>query len=49
VQPGDDVIVPPAGSCRVAKERMGNKEEMHFYDWFFCSNILPEETTVLEK
>ena len=29
-RPGDDVIVPPAGSCGVAKERMEEKkEEMH--------------------
>jgi peroxiredoxin (alkyl hydroperoxide reductase subunit C) len=26
-QPGDDVIVPPAGSCGVAKDRMETKEE----------------------
>ena len=25
-RPGDDVIVPPAGSCGVAKERMESKE-----------------------
>jgi len=36
-RPGDDVIVPPAGSCGVAKERMENKEEMKCYDWFFCT------------
>ena len=39
-QPGDDVIVPTAGSCGVAKERMANKEEMHCYDWFFCTKKL---------
>ena len=39
-QPGDDVIVPPAGSCGVAKDRMGNKEEMTCYDWFFCTKPL---------
>ena len=51
-QPGDDVIVPPAGSCGVAKERMENKVEMHCYDWFFCTKKLPKETvlkTVLKK
>ena len=26
-QPGDDVIVPPAGSCGTAKDRMEGKEE----------------------
>lgn len=31
-RPGDEVIVPAAGSCGVAKERMGNKDEMHCYD-----------------
>lgn len=37
-QPGDDVIVPTAGSCGVAKERMESKDEdTHCYDWFFCT------------
>ncbi|NCU39962.1 peroxiredoxin [Candidatus Falkowbacteria bacterium] len=36
-RPGDEVIVPTAGSCGVAKERMENKDEMHCYDWFFCT------------
>jgi peroxiredoxin 2/4 len=51
-KPGDDVIVPTAGSCGVAKERMENKVEMHCYDWFFCTKKLPKETvlkTVLQK
>jgi len=26
-QPGDDVIIPPPGSCSVAKERMGQKDK----------------------
>lgn len=42
-QPGDDVIVPTAGSCGVAKERMENKDEMKCYDWFFCTKKLPKE------
>jgi len=42
-QPGDDVIVPTAGSCGVAKERMDGKEEMHCYDWFFCTKKLDKE------
>lgn len=42
-QPGDDVIVPTAGSCGVAKERMEGKEEMTCYDWFFCTRPLPLE------
>lgn len=36
-QPGDDVIVPPAGSCGVAKERMESTPEgMYCLDWFLC-------------
>ena len=38
INPGDEVIVPPAGSCGVAKERMeGVDKELHCYDWFFCT------------
>ncbi len=51
-RPGDDVIVPTAGSCGVAKERMEKKEEMHCYDWFFCTKKLDKEKvlkTVLRK
>ncbi len=40
-KPGDDVIVPPAGSCGVAKERMESKEKgVKCYDWFFCTKEL---------
>ncbi|MBC8462472.1 MAG: peroxiredoxin [Deltaproteobacteria bacterium] len=42
-RPGDDVIVPPAGSCGTAKERMEGKVDMHCYDWFFCTKKLDEE------
>lgn len=42
-RPGDDVIVPPAGSCGVAKDRMDGKEDMKCYDWFFCTKKLPED------
>ena len=43
-RPGDDVIVPPAGSCGVAKERMDGKEEgVTCDDWFFCTKEVPEE------
>jgi hypothetical protein len=51
-QPGDDVIVPTAGSCGVAKERMESKDEMHCHDWFFCTKKLDKEKvlrTVLKK
>lgn len=42
-QPGEDVIVPTAGSCGVAKERMENKSDQKCYDWFFCTKKLPYE------
>jgi peroxiredoxin 2/4 len=51
-QPGDDVIVPTAGSCGVAKERMEAKEEMYCYDWFFCTKKLDKEkvmSTIIKK
>ena len=41
--PGDDVIVPPAGSCGVAKERMESKNGMTCHDWFFCTKPLSME------
>jgi peroxiredoxin (alkyl hydroperoxide reductase subunit C) len=42
-RPGDEVIVPPAGSCGVAKDRMEGKEDMKCYDWFFCTKKLSEQ------
>jgi len=51
-QPGDDVIVPTAGSCGVAKERMDNESDMTCYDWFFCTKKMPKqdiEDKVLNK
>ncbi|HEY9123962.1 MAG TPA: peroxiredoxin [Bacteroidales bacterium] len=43
-RPGDDVIVPPAGSCGVAKDRMDGKEEgVTCYDWFFCTKKIAED------
>ena len=44
-RPGDDVIVPPAGSCGTAKERMED-EDMTCYDWFFCTKKLDKETVL---
>lgn len=41
-RPGDDVIVPTAGSCGVAKERMETKD-LTCHDWFFCTKKLPKE------
>jgi peroxiredoxin 2/4 len=51
-QPGDDVIVPTAGSCGVAKERMSGKEDMKCYDWFFCTKKLDKQKifdTIMKK
>lgn len=51
-RPGDEVIVPTAGSCGVAKERMESKNEMKCYDWFFCTKPISKETiekTILKK
>jgi len=42
-RPGDDVIIPTAGSCGVAKQRMGNKKDMKCYDWFFCTRKLSKK------
>lgn len=43
-EPGDDVIVPTAGSCGVAKERMEIKDpDVTCYDWFFCTKKLSKE------
>lgn len=43
-QPGDDVIIPPAGSCGMAKDRMENTDEdIHCHDWFFCTMKLKKE------
>ncbi len=42
-RPGDDVIVPTAGSCGVAKQRMANKKDMTCYDWFFCTKKLSKD------
>lgn len=36
-RPGDDVIIPTAGSCGTAKERMENKSaDTYCLDWFMC-------------
>lgn len=43
-RPGDDVIVPTAGSCGVAKQRMeGSEEGVTCHDWFFCTKKLSKE------
>lgn len=36
-RPGNDVIIPTAGSCGTAKERMESKDDnMYCLDWFMC-------------
>ena len=36
-RPGDDVIVPTAGSCGTAKERVESDDpDMYCLDWFMC-------------
>ncbi len=48
-RPGDEVIVPTAGSCGVAKERMESKaEDTKCYDWFFCTRNIDKDT-ILKK
>ncbi len=40
-RPGDPVIVPTAGSCGAAKDRMANAVDgVHCEDWFFCTREL---------
>lgn len=42
--PGEDVIVPPAGSCGVAKNRVeGNEEGVKCVDWFFCTKSIDKQ------
>lgn len=49
-QPGDDVIISPAGNCGVAKDRMEGHDENvdECKDWFFCTKKLAREA-VLDK
>lgn len=43
-RPGEDVIIPPANSCGVAKDRMEGKDEnVYCKDWFFCMKPLPKD------
>jgi peroxiredoxin (alkyl hydroperoxide reductase subunit C) len=43
-RPGDDVIVPPAGSCGTAEDRMEGREEgVECVDWFFCTKKVSED------
>lgn len=43
-RPGDEVIIPTAGTAEIAKDRMEGKEgAMKCYDWFFCTKELSRE------
>lgn len=43
-RPGERVIVPTAGSCGTAKERMeGEEEGVECVDWFFCTKDVPAD------
>jgi len=43
-RPGERVIVPTAGSCGVAKDRMeGAVEGIECEDWFFCTRPISAE------
>jgi len=42
-QPGNDVIISPAGSCGVAADRMNNTDDLACEDWFFCTKKLGKE------
>lgn len=51
-RPGDEVIVPPPGSCGVAKDRMSGGKGIKCYDWFFCTKKLSKEkifSAILKK
>lgn len=48
-RPGEDVIVPPPGSCGAAKERVNWKEQgMYCLDWFFCMRPMPELAALID-
>lgn len=43
-RPGKEVIVPPAGTCKIAKDRAeGVEKDLHCYDWFFCTKQISKE------
>ena len=50
-QPGDDVIIGPAGSCGTAKDRMED-QELDCKEWYFCTKKLDKDLvldTILKK
>jgi peroxiredoxin (alkyl hydroperoxide reductase subunit C) len=47
-QPGEDVIVPPPGSCGSAMARLSNPgADITCLDWFLCFKKLPKEKLTL--
>tara|TARA_R110002049_G_scaffold231003_2_gene403185 strand:+ start:957 stop:1673 length:717 start_codon:yes stop_codon:yes gene_type:complete len=44
-EPGDDVIIGPAGSCGTASDRMEDGE-LDCKDWFFCTKKLDKQTVL---
>jgi len=43
-QPGDDVIVPPPGSCGTAKDRVEKPDpDVTCLDWFMCLKKFPKK------
>jgi len=46
-EPGDDVIIGPAGSCGTAKDRMEDSD-IECKDWFFCTKKI-DKKTVMDK
>lgn len=48
--PGNDTIIPTAGSCGTAKDRMANKDtDKYCLDWFLCFNKEGAAKTVKKK
>lgn len=47
-EPGDDVIISPAGSCGVAEERMDGTDDLECEDWFFCTKKLDKDLVLKE-
>lgn len=47
-QPGDDVIIPPPGSCGTAKQRIEDAgKDYYCLDWFICFKKLPKDKLTL--
>jgi peroxiredoxin (alkyl hydroperoxide reductase subunit C) len=47
LRPGDDAIVPTAGSCGMSKDRMEGKQEgVTYHDWFFCTKKIDKAAVI---